>query len=174
MTAFTALPARLLLAAAVLFFCLALPAMADDAANIATFQSRYQAMHEAFQTRDRATMQAIFAEGFVSIDLNDQRMTAQQGIERILAAPKANGKDGATEVLSVVVSGDTAKVVQRYRTTGTKTSSDGRSHAMEMMARSTDTWIAADGVWRLQETRTDEMEMKADGIQIFRKMRDEN
>ena len=79
-----------------------------------------------------------------------------------------------TEVLSVVVSGDTAKVVQRYRTTGTKTSSDGRSHAMEMMARSTDTWIAADGVWRLQETRTDEMEMKADGIQIFRKMRDEN
>lgn len=167
--------ARSLLALILLGLTLAAPARADEAADKAAFQQLYAGLHAANISRDKAKMKALLTADFQSIDLKDARMTADQMIDLILASPKptpAAEQGPGTEVLSVTIAGEQAEVKQRYHLTGSRKSSDGVAHAMDMMARSRDIWVLKDGQWLLKETRTDEMELKADGLRVFYKIRE--
>lgn len=158
-----------------LALALAAPAHADEAADKAIFQQLYAGLHEANDSRDASKIKALLTGDFQSIDLKDARMTADQMIGLILASPKpvaSAGQGPGTEVLSVTITGEQAEVKQRYHLTGTRKSSDGVSHAMDMMARSRDVWVRQNGQWLLKETRTDEMELKADGLRVFYKIRE--
>jgi hypothetical protein len=161
---------RLSLVLAILFAGLVPTALAD-APDKATFAQRYEDMRLASEARDRAAMMANFADGFVSIDLRDARMTAAQIVDAILGAPKDPTRNGSTEILSVTMDGDTATVSQVYRTKTVKKSSDGVVHNLDIMARSQDVWVMKDGVWLLRESRTDEMGLAADGRKIAHEVR---
>ena len=161
---------RLSLVLAVLISGL-VPVALADAPDKAIFEQRYADMHRASEARDRAAMMANFADGFVSIDLRDARMSAEQIVDAILGAPKDTTRSGNTEVLSVTVDGDKATVSQVYRTKTVKKSSDGVAHELEIMARSQDIWVMKDGVWLLRESRTDEMGLAADGRKIAHEVR---
>ncbi|WP_373504622.1 nuclear transport factor 2 family protein [Aestuariivirga sp.] len=161
---------RLSLALAVLLAGL-VPTAFAEAPDKAIFEQRYAEMHKASETRDRAAMMANFADGFVSIDLRDAQMSADQIVNAILSAPKDQSRSGHTEVLSVKVDGTTATVSQVYRTKTVKKSSDGVAHDLEIMARSQDIWVKKDGIWLLRESRTDEMGLAADGRKIAHEVR---
>jgi hypothetical protein len=149
----------------------AVPAFADEAADRALFQMRYDELHQATDARDQKTMEAIFAPEFVSVDLKDAKSPRDKLIAAIMASPKDLTRKGGTKVISVAVEGDAATVVQRYDMTSQQPDAAGKEHKVEVKAQSTDSWTKRDGNWLLVQTRTDLLDMVIDGQPFVHKER---
>ena len=144
---------------------------AAESALRAVLEGRYAAMKSAMADRDQQAVAALLAPGFLSIDVSGKSEDASQMLQELAALPKDPRKASETTLLSVEVSGDTATVEQRYHMTTTKTSPDERSHAVELVTLSTDTWIKSGEAWLLQRTATNQLDYTVDGRPVAHKVR---
>jgi Domain of unknown function (DUF4440) len=135
------------------------------------FEARYLAFHKAVVTRNRASLEAMMDPTFVSIELTDKTKNRAQVIDEIVAMPIDPNRMAETTVLAVVVSKHIADVVQRYHLKFEKKDGSGVKHRITMDATSSDQWKQMDGNWILLKSRTDEIELKKDGVRAVYKKR---
>lgn len=157
------------------FFTLTLiaaaPAFADEAADKAMFSMRYDELHHATDARDQKTMETIFANDFVSVDLKDVSSPRDKLIAAIMASPKDPTRKGETKVLSAKIEGDKATVYQRFHMTTQQPDAAGKKHDVEVTSEATDSWANRGGNWVLVQTRTDLLDMIIDGQPFVHKQR---
>lgn len=94
-------------------------------------------------------------------------------IDEVLALPMDLKKVSHTKVVSVTLDADTAMVMQRYDMTKEKLGQDGNTHTVVFWARSRDIWVRHGETWRMRETRTNELDMSMDGVNVLHKTRKE-
>jgi hypothetical protein len=177
---------RALFALAAAPVVLAAPAIAQDDAK-ALFQTRYDALRTAMQTRDEAALAAIYAPDFAMTDIRGEtrprgdmrgpggRMGGPGGRPRPDGAPPRGSRpDGPRPersitqiVLSASIAGPVATVEQQLVMSGKREGDDGAMHTMGMTTKTTDMWVQMDGVWRLKSSRQTAMTVERDGDVVF-------
>lgn len=65
--------------------------------------------------------------------------------------------------------GNTAVIEQRYDMKTTRVAADGTKRKVELIALSTDTWIAAHGTWLMLKTQTEQLDYYVNGQLIAHK-----
>jgi FKBP-type peptidyl-prolyl cis-trans isomerase len=136
------------------------------------FQRLYDDMHEAMNQRKPDKILSYLTSDFLSIELSNQTQTAEQMVASIAALPKpTNQQDSKTTVLSATSDGKTAEIEQSYLSIKVKTDNSGTKITTEFKAKSHDTWRLSSGKWLMKSTRTDELEMKTNGVIILHKQR---
>jgi hypothetical protein len=134
-------------------------------------QARYAEMKAAMAAHNDAAVAAILAPGFISIDTSGQSEGASQMISEVDRLQPDPNKTSTTTLESVTQHGDTAMVEQRYDMRTTKTGPDGVHHKVELITRSTDTWVKPKATWLLQKTVTNELSYYVDGAVVAHKAR---
>jgi hypothetical protein len=140
----------------------------------AVLEARYAALKTAMAERDPQAISVVLTADFVSEDLGGKTVTAAEMVEQLKGLPKDPGNASETTLVSIQAEGDVATVEQRYRHKTTKAGAAGAPpQELEVETLSTDTWIRADGVWRIRRTVTKQLDLKVDGRLIAHKDRSE-
>lgn len=138
----------------------------------AALEVRYAALKTAMAERDPQAISAVLTADFVSEDLSGKTVTAAEMVEQVKGLPKDPGNGSETTLVSVQADGDVATVEQRYHRKTTKAGAEGAPpQELEVETLSTDTWVRADGVWRIRRTVTKQLDLKVDGRLIAHKDR---
>jgi ketosteroid isomerase-like protein len=147
------------------------PGLADDGTLRPILEGRYAAMKSAMANCDAEAISSLLTPDFVSIDVSGDSENAARMITEVNALPKDPSKISNTEILSVDREGEVAVVQQRYDMKITKSGPDDSKGNIELIAISTDTWINPDGVWLLQKTETNQIDLFVDGKPISHEVR---
>lgn len=159
-----------LLAALAPAVMLAAPAIAQSDAA-AQFQARYTALRAAMEARDTAAMGEILAPEYKMTDLRGGTRTGADMLaqmQKMAARAPMAGRTVETKVMSATVTGDTAVVEQQLTGGGKRTGDDGKEHTMEMVMKSTDTWVKRGDAWLLADSVQTGMTVKRDGEVFFK------
>jgi len=160
---------NLILLLALLSASSGLNAQAADGQLKTAFQERYGAMKAAMASRDPKAIGALLAPDFQSVDVDGHAQNPEQMIQQVVASPQDPNRVSDTTVLSVEQQGDTATVKQRYHMTTSRSREGQPPQVIEISTTSTDTWLLSKGVWLLQRTQTDEIELKVNGNVVAHK-----
>jgi len=126
-------------------------------------QARYDAMKAAMATHDGHAMSSILAPDFTSVDVSGQSETGAQMIAEVDGLKHDASKVSTTTLMAISVEANRAIVQQRYDMKTAEIGDDGARHSIELIARSTDTWIKSGDTWLLERTLTDELSSFKDG-----------
>jgi hypothetical protein len=145
--------------------CLTVPAAAAaaDPALKAALEARYTAMKLAMDAHDAATLKAMLAPGFASVDVMGGSQDAAQMIAAVAKIPPDPHRTSVATVLSCDGSAKGLIVKQRFDMKKTQSGPDGVQHPVELVSLSTDTWVKPGAVWLLEKTVTDDMTLYRDG-----------
>jgi hypothetical protein len=69
------------------------------------------------------------------------------------------------------LAGDVATVEQQYDMKSIVNAADGTRHRIELLARSTDTWIKLGNAWRIERTVTNELSYFKDGKLVVHRVK---
>jgi Domain of unknown function (DUF4440) len=138
-------------------------ALADSSDLQTAIDARYSEMKTAMTSHDSKALRAILAPDFVSIDTSDKSETADSMIAAVNSMQADPNKVSKTTLISVKRIGAGAKVEQRYEMNTQRIGNDGRDHAVRLETISTDTWVLAQGQWRIQRTITNKLDYYIDG-----------
>ncbi len=145
------------------------PAAAQDDA-VAQFQGRYTALRTAMETRDAAAVARFFAPEYTMTDLRGETRSGTDVLAR-MQKMGARASDPArkieTTVLSATIAGDSATVEQQLTGGGKRAGEDGVEHTMELVMKSTDTWVKRGDVWQIAKSVQTGMIVKRDGEVFF-------
>lgn len=142
----------------------------DEQATISSFSALYAKFKAAMNSRDTKVVGAMLAPKFQSEDVSGKAQSAEQMLAGLTSLPQDPNKKSQTTVVSVELSGATAKVVQRYHMTTIKAVADDQVQTIEITAVSDDTWSQMDGSWKLLRTVTRQMDYSADGRLLAHKI----
>lgn len=155
------------LLATLLFATCAPGARSADQANLAQiFEGRYVDLRQAMHSHDRATIKAMLASDFVSIDMQGKVTDADTMIGEVLALPDDPNRKPLTTVLSVRIDGSDALIKQHYAMATTRKGPDGTAHVIELESDSDDIWANSNSTWLLKRTATRAMIIKRDGVVV--------
>jgi ketosteroid isomerase-like protein len=146
-------------------------AFAEDDLLRAALKSRYAALKTAMAAHDDTAIAAILAPDFVSVDVTGQLETGSQMVDELKSLKFDPNKQSDTTLNSIVLAGDVAAVEQQYDMKSVVNAADGTQHHIELVARSTDTWIKTGNVWLIERTVTNEMSYFKDGQLSVRKVK---
>jgi hypothetical protein len=135
------------------------------------FERRYAAMRAALAARDEQAIAKILAPDFVSEDASGRKEDIDEMIPEVVALPKDPQQVSKTTILSIKINENTAVVNQRYDMKTTKSATDGSKLNVELIAVSTDTWIALTGGWMLQRTVTNQLDYFVNGKRVSHQVR---
>ncbi|WP_296674809.1 nuclear transport factor 2 family protein [Novosphingobium sp.] len=142
-------------------------AQADTSAQ---FQARYTELRAAVEAHDTAAIGKIFAPDYQMTDIRGDNHTGAEVLERMqkMAGRSADpSRKVETTVLAAMVSGDTATVEQQLVGGGKRAGDDGAEHTMELVVKSTDTWVKRGDGWVLSKSVQTGMTVKRDGEVFF-------
>jgi hypothetical protein len=141
-------------------------------ADVKQFQILYDELHIGMNQRDREKVLSFLSPDFVSTELSGKTQNAEQMVDELEALPKSsNQKERKTIVLNATKVGALCEVEQAFHSVKVNTDSAGANTTIEFNAKSHDTWILTTGKWLMKSTRTDELEMKKDGVVVVHKVR---
>ena len=138
-------------------------ALADSNDLRTAIEARYSEMKAAMASHDSKALGAILAQNFVSIDTSDKSETGDAMIAAVNSIPTDPNKISKTTLLSVQRNDAGAEVEQRYEMNTHKSGNDGAEHTVRLETISTDTWILAQGQWRIQRSITNKLDYYIDG-----------
>jgi hypothetical protein len=155
-----------------LLFASALAAQTNDAQLKLLLESRYAAMKTAMASRNEATLRALLAPGFVSVDVNGNSETADQLVKEVAVLPQDPNKKSETALTSVTRNGDFATVVQQYHMTTTRAPANASApETIDLLTTSTDTWRLINGAWLIERTETNDLQYTVNGTVVAHKSR---
>ncbi|MCJ2183226.1 nuclear transport factor 2 family protein [Novosphingobium sp. 1949] len=140
----------------------AAPAAANAAART-QLQARYTELKAAMESRSAPRIKALLAPGFTSTQLSGKTIDADAMVSELAQVPRDPNRHTTTTLGKVTIEGKTAHVEQTMTASATVKAKDGKSHAMELIAVSQDTWINTPKGWLMASTTSEDMTVKGDG-----------
>ena len=149
--------------------CAALPglAWADTKAGI---EARYALLKTALDTREPDQIKPYLTPDFAEIGLDGKKQSADEMIDRLAMIPVDPSRKATLTIESVTEEGDTAQVMSREATSGSREGRDGQTHTFALSRLSNDTWVKSDKGWLLKSTEAEVMTMSRDG-QVMRTLK---
>ncbi len=153
--------AKFLAAAALLLG--SVPLFADAQADLT---ARYTTLKAAVEEREDKPIKALLTKDFHTTDLQGEVSTADDMIARLAMIPVGPEMKSETKLLSVVVDGASAKVMQNTSIAMKRQGRDGAMHAGEFITVAEDTWVQQGGQWLLKSSEAQEVTIKRDGVEM--------
>jgi hypothetical protein len=114
-------------------------------------------------SRQEAAISSLLTANFQSVDVQGHVTNEKAMIDELKQTPLDPNRQRVTTVNSAQVEGNSALVVQSYRSSFQTKGTDGAMHQIDLNTRSDDTWIKSGDRWLLQTTSTRAMTVVRDG-----------